>query len=399
MSQSYNILLVEDNPINIKIVEKLLENGDVDYRVTHADSLVSALDWLSHERFDIALVDLGLPDSQGIDTFLAIQRHAPDVPVVVLTGSDSDSIGTRAMELGAQDFLTKGSLTSGGLMRALQYGIIRNRNTADSAQTAKKKARVIAFIGAKGGVGVTTLACQFARQLKLETGEEILLTGTGASSGTLAFLMGLEAKYTMLHASMNLHRLDADLWRSLVCATPSGLDVLSPPGSLRLGEILDGERVRHVLRMARSLYDWIVLDLGTIDPVSLSLIGEIQELYTVSTLDVLALREAGRLRSYLGEHGFAPEQTRLIINRKKKWLLPQVEIEKQLGLRIDGSVREESEELSGFEGLMSSPESRVSKDVAALVRILLGKEPIPEKGLMSRLFHPSSTSPKTQLEH
>jgi len=73
------------------------------FDVRHAESLVAALDLLVHHVFDVAVVDLDLPDSQGLDTLLTIQRHAPKLPVIVLTGLDDESVALSAVQQDAQD--------------------------------------------------------------------------------------------------------------------------------------------------------------------------------------------------------------------------------------------------------------------------------------------------------
>src|SRR5215208_4365725 len=104
----FKVLHLEDDRVNALVVGKMLETSETPtFEVSHADSLLNALSRLTQTRFDAAIVDLNLPDSNGIDTFLAIQRIAPSLPLVVLSGDESQSLAKKAVELGAQDYLAK----------------------------------------------------------------------------------------------------------------------------------------------------------------------------------------------------------------------------------------------------------------------------------------------------
>jgi two-component system cell cycle sensor histidine kinase/response regulator CckA len=127
----FKVLHVEDDRVNALIVGKMLETSESPtFEVLHADSLLKALDLLTQTRVDAAIVDLNLPDSSGIETFLTIQRNAPLLAVVVLSGDENQSLAMKAVELGAQDYLAKTDLKKNNLVRAVQYAILRGRKAA-----------------------------------------------------------------------------------------------------------------------------------------------------------------------------------------------------------------------------------------------------------------------------
>ena len=122
-----NILLVEDKPGDARLIAELLSSSsDPQFKLTVADRLESGTRLLSEESFDLVLLDLTLPDSDGLDTFEKIQSQAPTVPVIVLTGLDVESIGTAAVQKGAQDYLLKGSVDRSALVRSIRYAIERS---------------------------------------------------------------------------------------------------------------------------------------------------------------------------------------------------------------------------------------------------------------------------------
>jgi len=130
--QALTVLVVEDNQADARWVALQLEEAagsSVGCVVT--DTLSGALRVLSTQRCDVVLLDLGLPDSVGLDTFRAIDRAMPHVPVLVLTGLRDEDLATRAVRIGAQDYLVKGETTADGLSRAVRYAIERKRVQAE----------------------------------------------------------------------------------------------------------------------------------------------------------------------------------------------------------------------------------------------------------------------------
>jgi signal transduction histidine kinase len=126
--QSIHILLIEDNPGDARLLQELMtEASSVRLRLTHVDRLSMGLERLAQGGIDAALLDLSLPDSQGPDTLTQLQRHAPDVPVVVLTGLDDEALGFTLVQAGAQDYLVKGQVTGPLLTRSVRYAIERKR--------------------------------------------------------------------------------------------------------------------------------------------------------------------------------------------------------------------------------------------------------------------------------
>ena len=104
--ESRRLLLVEDDSADAQLVADLLEEGGgANYDIHHVARLEAALDRAGQEAFDAVLLDLGLPDSQGLETVRAFQQGTGAMPVVVLTGQDNRELGTQAIQLGIQDFL------------------------------------------------------------------------------------------------------------------------------------------------------------------------------------------------------------------------------------------------------------------------------------------------------
>jgi len=121
-------LLIEDDDEDALLMQKFLESSlKSPFQITRTERLAKGLDLLDTKTFDIVMVDLGLPDSQGLDTFLKVQEKSPNLPVIVLTGNDNDEVAAQAVHKGAQDFLVKGQVTGNLVARSIHYAIERKK--------------------------------------------------------------------------------------------------------------------------------------------------------------------------------------------------------------------------------------------------------------------------------
>jgi diguanylate cyclase (GGDEF)-like protein len=120
------LLLIEDNPGDARLLREMLkEQSSRAFQMTQAGSMREAELHLSKGATEIILLDLGLPDAQGLGAVRWAHTAAPRVPLVVLTGLDDESLATQALQEGAQDYLVKGQIEPRGLLRALRYAVER----------------------------------------------------------------------------------------------------------------------------------------------------------------------------------------------------------------------------------------------------------------------------------
>ena len=121
------ILLVEDNPGDVYLIQELLRTSGLRFSVERASSLAEAIKMKGSQDFDVVLLDLGLPDSFGLETLRKFQHTKIKAPVIVLTGLDDEEIAIATVKEGAQDYLIKSNLTGDTIMRSIRYGIERKK--------------------------------------------------------------------------------------------------------------------------------------------------------------------------------------------------------------------------------------------------------------------------------
>jgi len=121
------VLLVEDSPGDARLMREYLNEGGGRYEVRIAETLREAVESVGHWAPDAIVLDLGLPDSQGFDTFVGLQRATGDAPIIVLTGMDDEAVAMRTVHSGAEDYVVKGHLTPYLLGHSVRYAIERHR--------------------------------------------------------------------------------------------------------------------------------------------------------------------------------------------------------------------------------------------------------------------------------
>ena len=125
---SINILIIEDYPEHIKLVSRMLENcSSQSFNLASAGRLDEGISIIASARFDAILLDLTLPDSYGLEGLEKISSQFPDIPVIVLTALDDESMELQAMQKNSWDYLVKGQINTNLLVHAIRYAIERKK--------------------------------------------------------------------------------------------------------------------------------------------------------------------------------------------------------------------------------------------------------------------------------
>ena len=151
------LLLVEDNAGDAHLLREMLNEPDShDTTLTHVKRLSEAEQYLAGHPVDIVLLDLGLPDAQGLAALRRTRAAAPRVPVVVLTGLDDQELSAKALRKGAQDYLIKGEIDARGLRRAMRYAV--ERKALEEALFEEKERAQVTLKCIGDGVACTDIA-------------------------------------------------------------------------------------------------------------------------------------------------------------------------------------------------------------------------------------------------
>ena len=129
MLENTTTLIIEDNPGDALLLnEQLKHAGWSTTKNEHSARLTDAIESLKKIKPAIVFLDLNLPDSNGLDTFLTINAIAPDIPIIILSGMNDTDLSVQAVKAGAQDYLVKGEFEEKLLLKTILYGIERKKN-------------------------------------------------------------------------------------------------------------------------------------------------------------------------------------------------------------------------------------------------------------------------------
>jgi Flp pilus assembly CpaE family ATPase len=331
------VLLIEsDSAYAAQVRDMLSQAQGQAFDLQWSEALLPGLDRLAKTNSDVVLIDTSLPGCHGLDAVEALRMHAPAVPIVILSDLDSEALALRAVQIGAQDYLVKSKLDPDLLYRSLRCAIVRQKSQADCTkpESPGPPVRVIGCIGAKGGVGTTTVACHSGLELKRQTGQRVLLADLDVSGAALGFLTGAKSTYSILNAADDLLRLDKDFWEKVVGNGPEDLEVLPLAAPISSDEQIRPDRIRYVLRFLRTVYPWVVLDLGRLSPFTAGLLSDLTDLLLITTYDLAAVRDTRQVVYRLAEMGFESRRVTLVVNQVSKMdCVAALEVSKALGIQ------------------------------------------------------------------
>jgi Flp pilus assembly CpaE family ATPase len=400
---SLNVLLIEDNPEFAELIEQWLSSAPAEegFVLSWADSLGQGLKRLAGGAVDVILLDLSLPDSDGMPTFASLRDKAKGIPIIILSAADSEPLALRLIQEGAENYLVKSGCTAGLLFRALRYAIVRHRAQSSKlkGETIPGSSRVLGVIGAKGGVGATTVACNLARELHQQTAEQVLLADLDIQAGSVSFQMGLEQRYSVLDAVADIDHLDSSLLKGIVTHPGTDLPVLASPSLLGAAEPA-ADSVRRLVDLARPFYRWIVIDLGPLNCLSRNVLNSADEVFLVTTPAIPALYGAKRMIDGFLQAGLSADRIRLIVNQVEQtqpWLAG--ELKQMFGLQVHASLPVAKQDLNEayVERRLPAENTKLRREIARLARRAAGL-PEPQVKVGLSLFNPFSGRSRKPLE-
>jgi len=337
------------------------------------------------DDWDVALLDLDSDPDLCLAVVQNIAVKDPGSTVMVYSSSDDSALLMRCMWAGAREFL-KLPLAPRAVPEALLRAAARRAETA-GGRTAGK---MLVFVGAKGGTGVTTIATNFALALRKEAAAETVLLDLDLELGEASLLLGIEPRFTLVDVVKNSKRLDRDLLSGMLTRHNSGLVVMAGPNEYDGPSAFDNGDLTKLLSLMKEQFNYVVVDAGPNLGRSTGLLMELAEsIYVVSQVDVPGLRNAQRYVSHMRRYG--EEKVRLVLNRydPRKHEIDEEHVVKAVGVPVDWKIPNDyagvrrSHNTAAPLAMGDSPMSRVLHQMA---REACGKaiDGAPKRGL--RIF-------------
>jgi pilus assembly protein CpaE len=272
---------------------------------------------------EVLIVDLR-QTPQFPPALATLKQHHPGTAVLLVLTQLDPAVMLEAMRAGVNECVVLPIS-----INELQAVLKRLRKTAAAAPSGD----VFAFIGAKGGVGATTVAVNVATALAKVQPESTLLMDLNLACGDAAVFLGDEPRFSIVDAVENVHRLDAAFFNSLVVKSKSGVELLGA-GSRPLPGAVDGGRIRAVLEFASQTRRYTVLDVPRSDPAVLDSLELATQIVVVANQELATVRSAGRMAATLRQR-YGQHRLSLVLTRTdRRAEIGHEDVQRAVGLEI-----------------------------------------------------------------
>ena len=334
--------------------------------------------------FDVVIVDLDSDQEYALSLVTKICTKGLATVIVYSERTDPELL-LRSMRAGAREFLTL------PFERKLMAEALRRASSLRSAvrPSQAKEGRLLVFLSAKGGSGVTTLACNSAVSLAQDSRKKTLLIDLNLPLGDAAINLGIKADHSVVGALENFKRLDSSFLFSLLEQHGSGLSVLAAPSELSPSHVSD-EAIDKLLEVARQDFDYVVVDAGSkLDLQSTHVFDKSATIFLVAQVGVAELRNSNRLITRLSSAG--GPKVEIVLNRYDPGSLEIAEehITKALTRPPDWKIPNNYQAVRRMQNTavtLMQDDSEISQAIRQMTRSISGQPATPEKKKGFRLF-------------
>lgn len=381
------VMLVDDIADTLDQLEKLLYfEKDIEV-VARASNGVEAVELAKQQRPDVILMDINMPEMDGIAATEAILSDDPAVQVIIMSVQGETDYLRRAMMAGAREFLVK-PVSADDLYKSVRHvhklGQSRPRMVAQGtaggdAQRSDQLARgqIFAVYSPKGGVGTSTIAANLAIALRQLTQKKVALVDGNVSLGDLNVVLNLASNRTMADLIDRIADLDRDLLNDVMTAHASQVKVLLAPPNPQDGELITSEHIRPVLESLGQEFDYVVIDTqSSFHDRALAVLDEADRIVVLMTLEMTCIKNIKLFMEVADLLEYPREKIVLVLNKADNRLGIRIEnVENNIKHKVLMQIANAPQEMTlsinqGVPLVISKRDHRAVKDIFALAREL-----------------------------
>ncbi len=328
------VLIVDDNAETRENIRKLLQFESNIEVVGTAKSGREAIQLSQEITPDVVLMDINMPDMDGIAATEEIRKKTPSIQVVILSVQGDQNYMRRAMLVGARDFLTKPPMPDDLTAAIRRAGAVAREErekrtpayitpaggiTQPLAGVRMTPGKIIMVYSPKGGTGCTTLAVNLA--LALHNDEtRTMLVDANMQFGDVAVFINVQGKNTILDLALRADELDPDIVEEvLIKHAASGLHIITGPTRPEHAEKVTAGQFSQVLKYLRQLYAYVVVDTSTsLNDISLSVLDVSDVIVLVATQDIPSIKNSRLFLDLMITMGIPLDKIAFVMNRYDK---------------------------------------------------------------------------------
>jgi pilus assembly protein CpaE len=309
------ILVVDDDPNVQRLLQYTLKQEGYDVQVA-ADGAEGFRLW-GEGNPSLILLDVMLPKLDGYQVAAKIRAEegsSAHVPIIMLTAEREVEQKVRGLRAGADDYLIKPFHQAELLAR--MKSLLARFAPQEALVGRPPLGRVLAFYGAKGGVGTTTIAINAAIALRRELGRKVVLVDGNFQFGDHRVFLDLGLDRKSIVDAVSSQTIDADLLKTVIVTHDSGTDLLLAPPSPETAELVSPDHIVEIIGLLKGMYDYILIDTDKVlDEYNLRIIDMADTVYVVMTADLSCLKNVRLVLETVSHLGYSPDKVRLVLNR------------------------------------------------------------------------------------
>jgi pilus assembly protein CpaE len=400
MADQIRVLIVDDIPETRDHLTKLLGfESDVEV-VGAAASGSQALQLAAELTPDVVLMDINMPDMDGIAATERLSSEVPDAAVVMMSVQGEADYLRRSMLAGAREFLVK-PFSSDELTASIRQVYAREQEKAsrravtpvmapgtagptgdaEGGRSGDRDGQVVAIFSPKGGVGRTTIAVNMAIAASTELGKSVVLVDGSFQFGDVGVLLNLNPKNKSI----------ADLVPELEAGEPESLDtfvinhsagvrVLLAPPSPEMAELITPTAVKRVIEALRRQHDLVIVDCTSwFNETTLAILDAADTVLTILSLEITSIKNMRLFLEVADQLGYEHGKVKLVLNRADSSLGIRVtDVENSIGRKVDHTIVSDGRSVvyalnRGVPFFLSNREAEVSQDILRLATAVAGE--------------------------
>ncbi|HEY6959781.1 MAG TPA: response regulator [Candidatus Limnocylindria bacterium] len=347
------------------------------------------------ERPNVILMDINMPDMDGITATEIISNTVPESPIIMMSVQGEQDYLRRSMLAGAREFLVK-PFSADELINSIRHvhelEKVRRARYAPAAPAAgggvagvmqppaRETGKIITFFSPKGGVGRTTIATNLAVALHQTTDKPVVLVDGSLPFGDIAVILNMSPKAkTLADLIGSFEQADADVVESILVQHSTGIKVMLAPPTPESTELITGANIKRVLEVLRERYAYVVVDTWpSFQEQVITMLDVADVILTLMTLEITSLKNVRVFMEIAEKLGYTEDKVQLVANRNdSSGGIKASDVEASLGRKIPHAIVSDGRTLvlavnRGVPFVTSNKDSQVSKDIFTLAAKLAG---------------------------
>ena len=397
MADQIRVLIVDDIPETRDHLTKLL-GFETDIEVVGAAASGNeAVAMASQVKPDVVLMDINMPDMDGIAATEKLSAQVPTASVVMMSVQGEADYLRRSMLAGAREFLVKpfssDELTASirqvytreqeklSRMSAMPVAGVPVGTSSNGTEDGGRDGQIIAIFSPKGGVGRTTVAVNLAVAAATELGKSVVLVDGSFQFGDVGVLLNLNPKNKSIADLVpELDAGEADSLDTFVINHSAGIRVLLAPPSPEMAELITPAGVRRVLEALRHGHDLVIVDCTSwFNETTLAILDAADLVLTMLSLEITSIKNMRLFLEVAEQLGYEQDKIKLVLNRADSSLGIRVsDVESSIGRKVDHTIVSDGRSVvyalnRGVPFFLSNREAQVSQDILRLAQAVAGE--------------------------